>query len=127
MIIEGKCGRLFHFQKPIDLLECYGVTFGENVVDDRPNKSTRFASHKKLTETLDLLYPVVEAPMGEGSEVLLNHAVHPLNENSVLRLEEFVARVDPLLDRLFYEPFGHHKRIIIGEFPGFSSTLHMRG
>ena len=63
--------------------------------------------------------------MNEGSEVLLDHAVHPLSENGVLRLEELVAWVSPLLGRLFDEPFRDNKRVIIRKLPCLRPTLHL--
>lgn len=65
--------------------------------------------------------------MGEGSKVFLDQGVHPFNENSVLRLEKFVTRVDPLLNRFFYEPFSHYEWIIVRELACLGPTFNMRG
>ena len=53
--------------------------------------------------------------MDERSEVFLYHAVHALDENGVLGLEQLVGWVSPFFNRLFDELPGDHKWIIIGE------------
>ena len=53
--------------------------------------------------------------MNEGGEVILDHGVDSFSENGVFLLEEFVARINPLLDCLFNELPGNNEWVIIGE------------
>jgi hypothetical protein len=74
---------------------------------------------------VDLPDPMVEASMGEGSEVFLDHVVHPFSENSILRLEELVTWVGPLLDCLLDEGFGYSERIVVGELSCLGPTIRL--
>ena len=80
---------------------------------------------REHTKEVDLPDPVVEASMGEGSEVLVDHAVHPFNKNGVHRLEELMTWVGPLLDGLLDEGFGDNEWIIVGELSRFGPAIHL--
>lgn len=64
--------------------------------------------------------------MDKGREVSLDHVVHPLHENSVLRFEEFMSRVGPLLDRFFYQSSSYDEGIIIWELACLGSVFVIR-
>ena len=72
---------------------------------------------------MNSLDPVIETSMDEGSEVLLDHAVHAFDEDGVFCLEELMTRVRPLLDGLFDELPGDDERIIVRELPRFGPAL----
>ena len=74
---------------------------------------------------MDLPDPVVEASMGEGSEVLLDHVVHPFSENGILRLKELMTWVSPLLNGLLDEGLGYRKRIVVGELSCLGTTIRL--
>ena len=65
--------------------------------------------------------------MNEGSEVLLDHPVHTFNENRVLRLEELMSRISPLINCLPYELPGDNEWIVIGELSCLGPALHLSG
>jgi len=74
---------------------------------------------------VNALYSVIETSMNEGREVLFDHAVHPFNDDSVLRLEELVAWVSPFLGRLSDEPPRDNERIIVRKLPCLRPTLRL--
>lgn len=84
-------------------------------------------ARKEYTKKVDSLDSVVETPMNEGREVILDHTVHSFSENGILLLEEFVARINPLLYRLFNEPSGNDERIIIGELSRLGPVFDLSG
>ena len=47
VLIQGEGRHGFHLQQPIDLLECGGMTLGENFVYDGPNISSTFKGQKE--------------------------------------------------------------------------------
>ena len=101
------------------------MALSENFVDDRPSKFARFRNSKIQAEKVDSLDSVIETPVSEGRKMFLDHFVHSFNKNSIFSLEEFVARVSPLLDRLVYQFFGHEERIVIREFSCLGPTFRM--
>lgn len=63
--------------------------------------------------------------MSERSEMLLDHAIHAFNKNSVFPLKKLVAWIGPLLDCLFHQSFGNDKGVVIWEFPCLRSEPHL--
>ena len=82
---------------------------------------------RKYTKKVNPLYSVVETSVNEGSEMVFNHPIHPLNQDRVLRLKKVMTRVSPLFNRLLDEPPGDNKWIIIGEFSRFRPAPHLSG
>ena len=65
--------------------------------------------------------------MNEGSEVLLDHPVHPFNENGVLCLKELMGWIGPFIDRLSYEFPGDDEWVVIRELSCLGPELDLSG
>jgi len=80
---------------------------------------------RRKNAKVDSLYSVVETSVNEGSEVILNHAAYPFNQNGVLCRKRLVAWVSPLSNCLLYEPMNNNKRIIVRKFSSFCPAPHL--
>ena len=103
------------------------MALGEGLIDDRPSVSSAFKARNKYTKEEDSLDSVVEATMNEGSKVVLNHPVHSFGENGIFFLEKFVARISPLLDRLFNELSCNNEWVVIRELSCLGPVLDLSG
>ena len=70
---------------------------------------------------------MIESPVGERSEVVIDHTIYPLSENCILRLKKLVSWISPFLDRLLYESLGNDKRIVVRKLPSLGSTFDISG
>ena len=68
---------------------------------------------------------VVEPSVNEGSEMFLNHAIHPFSQNGILGLKKLMTWVRPLFNCLLDEFLCDDKWVVIWELSRFRPELHL--
>ena len=87
----------------------------ENQVRSTPRKAD--------SKRVNLPDPMIKSSLNKRRKLFVDHTIHLLYENGVLRLEKLVTRVRPLFDRLFYKSPGYDERIIIRKFTRLGPVL----
>ena len=69
------------------------------------------------SKELNLLDMMVKTSVPEREEVIIDHIIHPLDQDLIHLLQKFVTRDTPLLDRYFDESLRDNVQGVTRKFP----------